>query len=293
LPGTMRGWIMVALAACGNSGSSEPPPPSTPSPSPSPSPLVAPTLDATVARLWPDGCFAMRDEAGRLVETDHARCAAPRRPYSTFKLANALIGVDAGLLDGPDAPMTWDRARVPDEDWYQDAWRKPQTLRTAFQLSALPYFRTLALDLGETRMRRGVAQLHYGNQDISGGLDKFWLSGGLRISALEQIAFVDALAHRKLDISPHAMDVVAEISAQERTPAYVVHGKTGSGSIEGHQARDRMWLVWQVGWIERGAAIVPYAGWMEATGVTIDEARAMRKQRVDASIAAIVKGPRT
>ena len=179
LPGTMRGWIIVALAACGHSRTSEPPPPSTPPPSPSPaSPPVpaAPALDATIAKLWPDGCFAMRDEAGRLVETDHTRCAARRRPYSTFKLANALIGVDAGLFDGPDAKMTWDRARVPDEDWYQDAWRKPQTLRTAFQLSAVPYFRTLALDLGEARMRRGVARLHYGNQDISGGVDKVWLA---------------------------------------------------------------------------------------------------------------------
>ena len=89
------------------------------------------------------------------------------------------------------------------------------------------------------------------------------------------------------------MDVVAEISVQERTPMYVVHGKTGSGSIEGHVAKDRMWMVWQVGRIERGAAIVPYAAWMEATGVKVEEARAMREKRVDATIAEIVKAPRT
>jgi beta-lactamase class D len=75
---------------------------------------AAPALSAATVANWEHGCFTLRTVAG-LVETDHARCALDRRPYSTFKLANALIAVDAGVLDGPDAPMTWDRRAVPDE----------------------------------------------------------------------------------------------------------------------------------------------------------------------------------
>ena len=41
---------------------------------------------APIAKLWPDGCFAIRDAAGTLHQNDPARCALPRRPFSTFKL---------------------------------------------------------------------------------------------------------------------------------------------------------------------------------------------------------------
>ena len=282
----MRVFVLLSIG-CGSSSTPAPP-------APVPVPIAidaAAGLDASIITTnWPDGCFTIRDANGKLYESDHDRCAQPRRPFSTFKIANALIAVDAGVLDGPDAQMTWDKTRVPDEKNYLDIWRKPHTLRTGIAVSAVPYFRTLALQIGEDRMRAGLEKLHYGNRDISGGLDRFWLGGGLRISAAEQLAFIDALAHEKLAVTPHAQKVLAEVTILARSDRDVLHGKTGAGPLE-HGKGD--WLVWQVGWIEHAGALLPYAAWMESTVENIDDARAAREARLRETFAALAMFPRT
>ena len=272
---------LLLLVACGSSNQPAAPPP--------PAPVVAHDADVTPALTpalkdrWRDGCLIVRLPSG-LVETDHGNCTQPRRPYSTFKLANALIGLDAGVIEGADSPMPWDKQAIPDEKDFRDEWRKPQTLRSALKVSAVPHFRTLARTLGEKRMTAGLAKLGYGNRDIGGGIDKFWLRGALRISAAEQLAFVDALAHGKLAVSPHAQAVVREISELERHGNRVLHGKTGSGMAEDGSGQ---FLVWQVGWIEAGTQIAPYAAWLEVTGGTFDEARSARDALLHESFAAL------
>lgn len=257
----MRSVAVLFLAACA-SASAKPP----------------------VEKQWADGCFMMRTADGTLIESDRKRCAQPRRPFSTFKIPNALIALDAGVLDGADAQMTWDKTRVPDEKKYLDSWRKPHTLRTGLAVSAVPHFRTLALQIGEDKMRAGLEKLKYGNRDISGGLDKFWLGGGLRISAAEQLAFVDALANGTLDVSDHAQAVLAEITVLARSKSAVLHGKTGSGPIEHGKGG---WLVWQVGWIENAGKRLPYAAWMESKAKKMDDARLARETRLRATLDAL------
>ncbi|HWU91049.1 MAG TPA: penicillin-binding transpeptidase domain-containing protein, partial [Kofleriaceae bacterium] len=242
IPGALA---LLALAACSSSSSTSPPkeepeqprsesakpaepnpgapnPPGESTPQPQPAaeakrPVTGAEAEAIVARLWPDGCFTFRDAAGQVHATDRARCEQPRRPYSTFKIANALLGVEVGILDGPDAKMTWDKQAIPDQPDLLEVWRKPHTLRSGMAVSAVPYFRTLARQLGEERMRAGLAKLDYGNRDMSGGLDRFWLTGGLRISAARQLAFVEALAQGKLDLSPRTQATVRDVLELART----------------------------------------------------------------------------
>lgn len=276
-------WLFAALLACSERAPTAPTAASGSAPGDARDAGVA--LDpAIIARHWPDGCFTMRDASGKTVASDAARCALPRRPYSTFKLANALIAVDAGLLAGADAPMTWDRKAIPDEPGYRDAWRLPHTLRSGFAVSAVPYFRTLALQLGDERMHAGLVKLRYGNRDMAGGLSRFWLTPGkLRISADEQLAFVDALARGSLAVSARAQEVVRDISLLTKSvdDTAALHGKTGAGPIE---ERNGGWLVWQVGWVQRGAQSLPYAVWMESRAPDLDDARAARDQRLRATL---------
>jgi len=271
------------LAACGSSAQQPTPTPAPTAPIAAHDAAAAPTLSPELKARWSHGCFLVRLASG-LVETDHATCSQPRRPYSTFKLANALIGLDAGVLEGAESPMPWDKRAVPDEKQFRDEWRKPHTLRSAIKVSAVPQFRTLARTLGEKRMAAGLAKLGYGNQNIGGGIDLFWLRGGLRISAAEQLAFVDALARGKLAVTPHAQEVVRDISVLERRGSRVLHGKTGSGMAEDGNGK---FLVWQVGWVEDGTQIVPYAAWLEVTGGTFDDARAARDALLRDSFAAL------
>jgi beta-lactamase class D len=272
----MRSLVLL-LVACGSS---------TAPPAPAVSADATIAIDAPahpafdpkpIATHWPDGCFVLRDATGKVHESDRARCAMPRRAFSTFKLANALIAVDAGVLEGAESAMTWDKKRIKDEKHFQDAWRKPHTLRSGIAVSSVPHFRTLALQIGEERMTAGLTKLDYGNREIGGKLDRFWLSdGALRITAHQQLAFVDALAHGKLAVSAKAQEVVRDISTLARDADAVLHGKTGTGPVEDRSGK---WLAWQVGWVEKAGAIVPYAVWLESGG-TLDEVRAARETRL-------------
>ena len=266
------------LFACGSKterATPEPAPPAAPQVIDAPPP---PALSQAMLERWRDGCFLLRTSRG-LVENDRERCAKPRRPYSTFKLPNALIALDAKLLAGPDAQMAWDKQRVRDEKRYFDSWRKPHTLRSAMKVSAVPHFRTLALDLGAERMAAGLAKLDYGNRSMGGGLDQFWLKGDLRISATQQLAFVDHLARGTLDVSKEAQAAVREIIELDKKGDRTLHGKTGSGAIEDADG----WLMWQVGWIDHAGEVQPYAAWIEVRGATFDEARAAREQLLHAT----------
>src|SRR5262245_39729183 len=54
-----------------------------------------PRIDWARHGLTGEGCFLLRDlSSGDEQVNDAARCARPRRPNSTFKVVNALIGAD-------------------------------------------------------------------------------------------------------------------------------------------------------------------------------------------------------
>lgn len=283
--GSVVHWLpCLLLVACGSKREERvsPPAPVVATPADASIDAAAPVLAPELRAKWEHGCLTIKTTAG-VLETDHARCTTPRRPYSTFKLANALIAVDLGILDGPDGPMTWDKKAIPDERYFKDAWRQQHTLRSAIAVSSVPHFRTLARTIGAERMIAGLAKLDYGNRSIGGGVDLFWLRGDLRISAAEQLAFVDKLARGTLAVSPKAQATVREITALETKGARTLHGKTGAGPATDLDKQREAFLVWQVGWIESGAEVVPYAAWLELESKTIDEARATRDERLNAA----------
>lgn len=47
----------------------------------------------------------------------------------------------------------------------------------------------MARDIGEQQMQEWIDKCSYGNRDISGGIDRFWLSSTLTISPMEQVDF--------------------------------------------------------------------------------------------------------
>ncbi len=76
-------------------------------------------------------------------------------------------------------------------------------------------------------MQHWVDTLHYGNQDISGGKEGFWLDGELRISATEQIELLSRLRKQQLPLSDRTQRIVIDIMKMEQSDDYVLRGKTG------------------------------------------------------------------
>ena len=64
------------------------------------------------------------------------------------------------------------------------------------------YFQEVARDVGEQDMATWLARLDYGNQDISSGIDRFWLGASLEINAYQQMEMVKALKHGTLPFAP-------------------------------------------------------------------------------------------
>ncbi|WP_405236102.1 penicillin-binding transpeptidase domain-containing protein [Lentisalinibacter orientalis] len=231
---------------------------------------LAVTLLATPAAAdWPayadgdDVCLVIHElESGREYVSDADRCNEPRRPYSTFKIPNALLGLETGLLADADSVMRYNAARYPAEDWWPAGWDRDQPLRRAINMSAVPLFRQLAADIGPARLQAFLRDIDYGNADIGGEADAFWLTGDLRISAVEQVEFLTRLATGRLQVSAESVAAIRDALGREVAAEAVLYTKTGSGRIEGDGASG--FLGWQVGWVERDDEVTVFAFWTEA-----------------------------
>ncbi|HEY0406812.1 MAG TPA: class D beta-lactamase [Pyrinomonadaceae bacterium] len=195
------------------------------------------------------GCFVLYDLRQRhYTRYNAARCRERFNPKSTFKIPNSLIGLESGVIRDAEFVIPWDKQKYPPDGWDTEPfihWKQDHTLRTAFQNSVVWYYRELALRVGPQRMKRFVSSFHYGNEDIHGPVDQFWLNNTLKISADEQIEFLRRLYDYKLPVSKRSIDIVKEIMAREQTPAYTLRGKTGGGQLESKQV-----IGWFVGYVE-------------------------------------------
>lgn len=171
-----------------------------------------------------------------------ARTEQPFLPASTFKIPNSLIAVETGVVKDPDEVWKYDGAKTgPPHTW------KDQSLRTGIAESAVWMYQEIARRVGEKPMQEWIDRIGYGNRDIGGGIDQFWLKGDLRITARQQIEFLRGLYKDDLPFSPRTLAIVKNILIHEKTAAYVLRGKTGLAGFEG-----RPNVGWFVGWLERG-----------------------------------------
>jgi len=198
--------------------------------------------------------------AGRTVRHGPERAARRTSPCSTFKIPNSLIGLETGVIPDASFVLPWDGVRRSREEWNRD-----HDLRSAIQQSVVWYYQELARRVGPERMQKWVSAFHYGNEDISGGIDRFWLGSSLRISPDEQVDFLGRLHARELPASSRSVAIVEEILLQDAPgPGVVYRGKTGSCQDPGAPQPHGWW----VGSIERNASLVLYAARIEGPGAS-------------------------
>lgn len=200
-------------------------------------------LQNVFKEIGTDGTFVMLEQKrGRFTVVNGARHTKAYLPASTFKIANALIALETGVVKDADHPVfKWDGIKRDIE-----AWNKDHTLRTAFKASAVWVFQEIARQVTGTRMRVYVSQFGYGNRDIGGNEDSFWLDGKLRISALQEVEFLERVYIGKLPVNPKNTEILKDIMFMEKIGNATLRGKTGwipSGDNK---------IGWFVGWVERG-----------------------------------------
>lgn len=190
-----------------------------------------------------EGSFIMLDEQTNdyliyneeLIETQVSPC-------STFKILNALIGLETGVIQDANHMYKWDGTT-----YNMEAWNGDHTLASAIKYSVVWYYKRLAKEVGLSQMQHYMDLVKYGNGDLSGGLTEFWIMSSLEISPREQVDLLRDLYQDKLPFTPENMAIVRDILVLEDTEDYTLSGKTGSGRT----GKDEELIGWFVGTVQR------------------------------------------
>ncbi|WP_032880093.1 OXA-294 family class D beta-lactamase [Acinetobacter courvalinii] len=160
-------------------------------------------------------------------------------PASTFKMLNALIGIQHHKTS-PNEVFKWDgQKRV------FTSWEKDLTLAEAMQASAVPVYQELARRIGLELMASEVKRVGYGNQSIGTQVDNFWLVGPLEITPVEEVKFAYALAKKQLAFDSSTQQQVKDMLLIEDIQGTKIYAKSGWGMDVKPQ------VGWWTGWVEQ------------------------------------------
>ena len=214
-----------------------------------------------ISQVLAEDAFMVATPDGHILHQE-GDCQTQYSPCSTFKIALALMGYDAGILEDEIRPL-W-----PFKQGYMDAlerWRQAHYPQLWMQNSCVWYSQVLTQRMGMERFQAYVTAFEYGNQDVSGdkgkanGLTRAWLSSSLKISPQEQLTFLSKLLKGAFPAKPHAHDMTRKILFVEDLPGgWKLYGKTGNGPLLGDDGAKKLDLQhgWFVGWVEKKDSII-------------------------------------
>ena len=114
------------------------------------------------------------------------------------------------------------------------------------------------------RERDYLRKVAYGNADPSGGDEGFWLDGALRVSAQEQIEFLQRLYRNELPFEVAHQRLVKDVMIVEAGRDWILRAKTG------WQGRAEPQVGWWVGWVEHPKGAVFFALNIRMPGLAAD-----------------------
>src|SRR3954451_17369884 len=186
-----------------------------------------------------------------VIASDKERSGEAMLPASTFKIPNSVIALETGVVGDPDKDVfKWDGVVRSIE-----AWNRDHTLRTAIAASVVPVYQEIARRIGAERMQKYLDLFDYGNHNIGGGIDQFWLTGDLRIDPMEQIDFVDRLRRGVLPVSKRSQELVRDILPATKVGDAMIRAKSGLLGAE----LGKPSLGWVVGWAEKASEQTVFA----------------------------------
>jgi len=198
-----------------------------------------------------DCTFALLDlQTNKLTLKNVPRALKRFTPFSTFKVANTLYGIETGVIKSIDQELKWDSEKYPAQAWWPKSWLKtPHTIHSAFTVSALPYFQTLIHRYDREKLTQELQNYRYGNYDTSSSVDKFWLDESLQISAIEQAKFLKRIFTNRQIVNEKDTSLLKHIMVNDQLGKFdtlKVYGKTGGGMLDKDNA-----LGWYIGALEK------------------------------------------
>ncbi len=193
-----------------------------------------------------EGSFVLYDLNGDTWKVyDMEQATLRTAPNSTYKIYDALFGLEEGVIAPDDSFMAWDGTNHPFE-----AWNGNQDLLSAMRASVNWYFEEIDRQIGGAAIQDYIRKIGYGNETVNADLSAYWMQGDLKISPVEQVELLTALHDNRFGFSTENINTVKNSiclfsSGNFSSEGKNFYGKTGTGRVDGQDVNG-----WFVGYVE-------------------------------------------
>ena len=161
-------------------------------------------------------------------------------PNSTYKIYNALLGLEENIISPENSFMNWNGTQYPFA-----AWNTDQTLPSAMSASVNWYFHSIDEQLGEDSVQEYLHKIGYGNEDLGNDSSSYWMESSLKISPIEQVELLAKLQNNSLEFAPENVEAVKDSIHIFSSSFGDFYGKTGTGRMNGQDING-----WFIGFVE-------------------------------------------
>ena len=192
------------------------------------------------------GSFVLYDLNGDTWKVyDMEQATLRTAPNSTYKIYDALFGLEEDVIAPDDSFMAWDGTNHPFE-----AWNGNQDLLSAMQSSVNWYFEEIDKQASPSAIQDYIRKIGYGNEIVNANVSAYWMQGALKISPVEQVELLTALYNNQFDFAPENINAIKNsicLFPPENFSSEGInfYGKTGTGCVDGQDVNG-----WFVGYIE-------------------------------------------
>ena len=182
--------------------------------------------------------YELENDTWSIHDMEHATLRVA--PNSTYKIYDALFGLEEGVITPDNSFIAWNGETYPFESWNAD-----QTLQSAMDSSVNWYFQAMDEQLGFSNVYSYIQEIGYGNENMSGDFSTYWMESSLEISPLEQVELLTKLQNNSFGFTPENINAVKDSIYNSSSDTGTFYGKTGTGRVNGQDVNG-----WFIGYIE-------------------------------------------
>lgn len=188
-----------------------------------------------------EGAFVLYDEASdEWIVYNEENAMTRISPLSTWKIYDALLGLECGVIAPDDSARQWNGESCPFA-----AWERDQDLDSAMADSVNWYFQDLDRETGRAKISTFLAQTGYGNETVGAEITDYWLDSSLKIAPVEQVVQLKKLFRNEYGFGQENVDAVKNAICLSSGPGGKFYGKTGTARADGEDVNG-----WFIGAVE-------------------------------------------
>ncbi|MFD1707221.1 BlaR1 family beta-lactam sensor/signal transducer [Siminovitchia sediminis] len=162
-------------------------------------------------------------------------------PNSTYKIYSALFALEKNVISPTNNKLVWDGTAHSYKEWNRN-----HNLSTAMSSSANWYFQELDQKVGRKQLQSYFHKIKYGNENLSGNLDSYWIESTLKISPVEQVQLLYAMEENGFGFKQENIRAVKNAIFIDEQNHSRLYGKTGTGMVN-----EKTINGWFVGFVEK------------------------------------------